>query len=624
MATKDSFEVYYYQNGRWQLHTSFEANQRDLAIEEATMVEGKKGYPTRVVRGSYSSDTNTTEESVTWQSQKAKSINDADNMFGNAPKPAAKKKKGPPPTPRPVAAAPQPEKPRPAPQSAAKPQVRKKKKSKKRGVLVRLLMALGISFGLAGLVALLMLVILPNLNFSTARSLQLTQGTFVLLFFLALFINLQRQFDFLSALRRNEKLVPRLPQAAPQKKKPQFTQDIEFDQVEIEDLRDKVAAEDEAIEEAAEEEDMAPQELGDDFSSETYVVEESAPVPMEPEPVAAAPEPKPEQCKVEERKPAPPPEKPAEKQKTPAEVDARNGLSRFIADTISAIQQDQLNAFSRFGMNLYLAGAASTIGQSKRLPRDIQLQVLKDGLQSAGNTVDRAESFCVELPTYGKNPRYAGMVQAGAKAMTSHMGGDRSAAAGLNALLNEWNLPEKRPTVPSVITFVFTDIVGSTAMTQKLGNAGAQKAVRAHNTAVRNAITAKRGREVKHTGDGIMATFPDPPSAVAAVIQMQREIAAHNAANPNLEVGVRIGVNVGEAVQEENDFFGAAVQMTARICDKATKGNIWVSQAIVDACKGQKIGFILRGGFEMKGIQGSKKLYEVGWSDSHKNELADL
>ena len=588
------------------------------------MVEGKKGYPTRVVRGSYSSDTNTTEESVTWQSQKAKSINDADNMFGNAPKPAAKKKKGPPPTPRPVAAAPQPEKPRPAPQSAAKPQVRKKKKSKKRGVLVRLLMALGISFGLAGLVALLMLVILPNLNFSTARSLQLTQGTFVLLFFLALFINLQRQFDFLSALRRNEKLVPRLPQAAPQKKKPQFTQDIEFDQVEIEDLRDKVAAEDEAIEEAAEEEDMAPQELGDDFSSETYVVEESAPVPMEPEPVAAAPEPKPEQCKVEERKPAPPPEKPAEKQKTPAEVDARNGLSRFIADTISAIQQDQLNAFSRFGMNLYLAGAASTIGQSKRLPRDIQLQVLKDGLQSAGNTVDRAESFCVELPTYGKNPRYAGMVQAGAKAMTSHMGGDRSAAAGLNALLNEWNLPEKRPTVPSVITFVFTDIVGSTAMTQKLGNAGAQKAVRAHNTAVRNAITAKRGREVKHTGDGIMATFPDPPSAVAAVIQMQREIAAHNAANPNLEVGVRIGVNVGEAVQEENDFFGAAVQMTARICDKATKGNIWVSQAIVDACKGQKIGFILRGGVEMKGIQGSKKLYEVGWSDSHKNELADL
>src|SRR5690606_37951449 len=137
--------------------------------------------------------------------------------------------------------------------------------------------------------------------------------------------------------------------------------------------------------------------------------------------------------------------------------------------------------------------------------------------------------------------------------------------------------------------------------------------VRAHNTAVRNAIKSYRGREVKHTGDGIMATFPDPAAAVAATMQMQREIHAHNAANPAVEVNVRIGVNAGEAVEEENDFFGAAVQMTARICDKATKGNIWVSQAIVDGCKGQKFGFIPRGKFEMKGIQQPRPLYEVGW-----------
>ena len=636
MANRDSFEVYYYQNGRWQLHMSFEAGQRELAIEEAKMVEGKEGYATRVVRESYSEDTNTTEEAVTWQSQKAKSINDADDMFGvGDKKQAPKKKKGPPPgAPRPAPAVPAPaaEKPKAAPRPKAP--ARKPKKSKKRGALIKVFMAIAISFGLAGLASLILLLVLQQLNFGQARAFQLTQGTFVLLFFLALFINLQRQFNFLSVLRRDKKAAQRANAEQMMKRqaaKPKYTQDVEFDQVDIQDLREKVLLEEtieEAAEEAAAEEaEMAPAELDADMGSEVYAPEAPAP---EPEPVAApAPPPppvevkKPEPPKVEERK-APPPEKPAAPQKSPAETDARANLSRFISDTVSAIRQDQLNAFSRFGMNLYLAGAASTVGQTKRLPRDVQLQVLKDGLQSAGNTADRAEAFCVELPTYGKNPRYAGMVQAGAKAMTSHMAGDRSAAGGLNALLNEWNLPEKRPTVPSVITFVFTDIVGSTAMTQKLGNAGAQKAVRAHNTAVRNAIGAKRGREVKHTGDGIMATFPDPASAVAAVIQVQREIAAHNSANPNLEVGVRIGVNVGEAVEEENDFFGAAVQMTARICDKATKGNIWVSQAIVDACKGQKIGFIPRGGFEMKGIQGRKNLYEVGWSDAHKNELADL
>ena len=141
---------------------------------------------------------------------------------------------------------------------------------------------------------------------------------------------------------------------------------------------------------------------------------------------------------------------------------------------------------------------------------------------------------------------------------------------------------------------------------------------------MRGAIQATRGREVKHTGDGIMAVFPDPVSAVNTTVRMQREIAAHNSANPAVEVNVRIGVNVGEAVEEDNDFFGAAVQITARICDKASTGNIWVSQAVKDACKGQKIGFIPRGKFEMKGIQGSKPLYEIGWSDAHKNELADL
>ena len=113
-------------------------------------------------------------------------------------------------------------------------------------------------------------------------------------------------------------------------------------------------------------------------------------------------------------------------------------------------------------------------------------------------------------------------------------------------------------------------------------------------------------------------------NVLQATIRMQREVAAHNSANPNTEVTIRVDVNVGEAVEEDSDFFGAAVQMTARICDEASKGNIWVSSAVMDACKGQKIGFIPRGKFEMKGIQGSKSLCEVGWSDAHKNELADL
>ena len=81
----DTLEVYYNQNGRWQLHATYEVGQREQAIEEAKNVEQKEGFATRVVRETFQPETNTTDTVITWQSAKAKNINDADNMFGTAP-----------------------------------------------------------------------------------------------------------------------------------------------------------------------------------------------------------------------------------------------------------------------------------------------------------------------------------------------------------------------------------------------------------------------------------------------------------------------------------------------------------------------------------------------------------
>ena len=652
----ETLEVYYNQNGRWQLHATYEAGQREQAIEEAKNVEQKEGFATRVVRETFQSETNTTDTVITWQSAKAKNIKDADNMFGTAPggkgqqKPAQKKQ----------APAQRAAPPRPAPaqqqsksaqqQSAAfQPapvrRVAKKAKKKERGVLTRVLVVVSSSAAIAIVGALGVFGILTGLismnMLQPGNYVALVAGTLALAFFLALFFNLQKHFGILSMLKSQDKTQKRAsgPEAmlAKTAKKKRPAQDVEFDQVEIEDLREKVLAEDlaedSAAEDAALDVDEAPPTLDADMDTETRVamsaemdmdmgaqVHEPVPAPTphvtETQP-HAAPQPK------KEAPPPPKPQAPATPQTPPAETEARTTFSRFVGDVMRQAPAD-LNSFTRFGLNLYVAGAGSVIGQAKRLPRDTQLSVVKQGLQSSGMQAERAEAFCAELPSHGKNPKYAGMIQAGVKAMQEYLGGNATVASQVSALLQEWNLPEKRPAIPSVITFVFTDIVGSTAMTQRLGNAGAQKAVRAHNTAVRGAIESYKGREVKHTGDGIMATFPDPASAVAASVKIQREIAAHNSANPTIDVHLRIGINAGEAVEEENDFFGAAVQMTARICDKATKDNIWVSQTVVDACKGQKFGFIPRGGFEMKGIQGAKRLFEVGWNDSHKNELADL
>ncbi len=325
-------------------------------------------------------------------------------------------------------------------------------------------------------------------------------------------------------------------------------------------------------------------------------------------------------AKEEEKK-----KKEADKKTSPADV-VKPEFLRFLTDAVSSIQADhpQLNTFSKFGMNLYMCGSCSTICYTRGVPEENMQGLLKEGLVLIGTNAERAQSFCDDIPTYGKNPRYAGMIQAGGNAMTSFLNGDQNPNAGLSGLLTEWNLPEKRPSVPTMYTFLFTDIVGSTAMTQRLGNAGAQKAVRAHNDAVRGAIQQYQGREVKHTGDGIMATFPDGPSAVAASIQMLQGIQSHNQNNPDVQVEIRVGVNTGEAVEEENDFFSQAVQMTARICDKAADGHAWVSEVVMEACQGQKFGFLPRGAFEMKGIEKPKPLFEIAWTDAHRDELADL
>ncbi len=73
MAT-ENYEVYYFQNGRWHVHARYEAEEREIAIEEAISVESKLGYPARVIRETFYADTNTTEETVTYQGTKAKKL----------------------------------------------------------------------------------------------------------------------------------------------------------------------------------------------------------------------------------------------------------------------------------------------------------------------------------------------------------------------------------------------------------------------------------------------------------------------------------------------------------------------------------------------------------------------
>jgi class 3 adenylate cyclase len=168
---------------------------------------------------------------------------------------------------------------------------------------------------------------------------------------------------------------------------------------------------------------------------------------------------------------------------------------------------------------------------------------------------------------------------------------------------------------PGIRTILFTDIVGSTAMTQSIGDDAAMELLKVHDTIVRDALTAFSGREIKHTGDGIMASFLSSAGAVKCASQIQRELSKHpeKEAASGPPIKVRIGAAAGEPVEHHDDLFGCTVQLASRICSHARAGQILVSNVIADLCIGKGLTFRALGDVSLKGFDRPVQVHAVVW-----------
>jgi class 3 adenylate cyclase len=172
--------------------------------------------------------------------------------------------------------------------------------------------------------------------------------------------------------------------------------------------------------------------------------------------------------------------------------------------------------------------------------------------------------------------------------------------------------PQAPPTDEIVpVTLMFTDVEGSTSLTQRLGDEGAQRILRDHNETVRGALGSYNGKEIKHTGDGIMASFFSASRAVGCALQIQQTFATRNTANPEDAVRVRIGLNAGEPIAEGTDLFGASVQLARRICDRAEPGQVLVSDVVRQLVAGKGFTFEPLGAEMLKGFEEPVALYRV-------------
>lgn len=172
---------------------------------------------------------------------------------------------------------------------------------------------------------------------------------------------------------------------------------------------------------------------------------------------------------------------------------------------------------------------------------------------------------------------------------------------------------------PDNVTLLFTDLVGSTRLLERLGDEEAGALRRAHFAQLRRAVAAAGGREVKTLGDGIMVVFRSAAAALTSAVAMQRAVAAHNRSGHPLHL--RVGVHSGEALEEEGDYFGTAVVVARRLCDTADGGEILTSEASLAAGAGKFRARPL-GALALKGFTEPVPAATVDWRDSGSPEAS--
>jgi class 3 adenylate cyclase len=171
------------------------------------------------------------------------------------------------------------------------------------------------------------------------------------------------------------------------------------------------------------------------------------------------------------------------------------------------------------------------------------------------------------------------------------------------------------------VSVLFTDVVASTELEGRVGPDRANAALREHFAALREAIAATSGREVKSLGDGLMVVFSSAVGAVRCAVQMQQLIERRNrdAADP---VVIRIGISLGDVTSEAGDYYGEPVIQAARLCKRADADQILCSE-LVRLMVGARAesAFAPMGELELKGLPTPLSACEVIWAqaDGHQH-----
>ena len=169
-------------------------------------------------------------------------------------------------------------------------------------------------------------------------------------------------------------------------------------------------------------------------------------------------------------------------------------------------------------------------------------------------------------------------------------------------------------------TVVFADISGSASLYETLGNERATEAVTQVTHWIGGTIEAHHGRIVKNLGDGVLGIFGDAASAVSAAAAMLRGHQERVSRWPlPLRMGIRVGVASGEVVDVDGDCYGDAVNVAARLCERAGPAEIWATEtAVLLAGSAPSVWYRKLGMMEIRGKAEMLMLYQVEWRENEE------
>jgi class 3 adenylate cyclase len=169
-------------------------------------------------------------------------------------------------------------------------------------------------------------------------------------------------------------------------------------------------------------------------------------------------------------------------------------------------------------------------------------------------------------------------------------------------------------TATGTATLLFTDLVSSTELIDRVGDDAGGRLMNEHFAILRRAVMENGGEEVKSLGDGLMLAFSSAIGAVACAVAMQRRLTAHGRDVGIRAMGLRIGLNAGEVIRADGDYFGRPVVVAKRLCDQAGSGQIVLSE-IVRSLVGSRGDYRFKalGRLQLKGLADPVNAFGLEW-----------